>query len=66
MHNLALSSDELILAVCGMSDERGLLLSFYDVRTIFNEVPALERTKLFIILNLLVCVIFLVNQTVLL
>ncbi|XP_048875640.1 nuclear pore complex protein Nup214 isoform X2 [Brienomyrus brachyistius] len=37
MHNLALSSDELTLAICGMSDERGLLLSFYDVRTLFNE-----------------------------
>uniref|UniRef100_A0A3B3Q3F7 Nuclear pore complex protein Nup214 n=1 Tax=Paramormyrops kingsleyae TaxID=1676925 RepID=A0A3B3Q3F7_9TELE len=37
MHNLALSSDELTLAVCGMSDESGLLLSFYDVRTLFNE-----------------------------
>lgn len=38
MHHLALSSDELTLSVCGASEETGLTLDFYDVRTFFNKV----------------------------
>ncbi|KAM4635277.1 nuclear pore complex protein Nup214 isoform 2-T2 [Polymixia lowei] len=37
LHHLALSSDELTLSVCGMSDEAGLSLAFYDVRTFMNK-----------------------------
>lgn len=38
LHHLALSCDELTLSVCGTSDEAGLLLMFYDVRTFMNKV----------------------------
>ncbi|XP_030598399.1 nuclear pore complex protein Nup214 isoform X3 [Archocentrus centrarchus] len=37
LHHLALSCDELTLSVCGMSDEAGLSLTFYDVRTFMNK-----------------------------
>uniref|UniRef100_A0AAY4AQC7 Nuclear pore complex protein Nup214 n=1 Tax=Denticeps clupeoides TaxID=299321 RepID=A0AAY4AQC7_9TELE len=37
MHNLALSSDELTLSVCGMSEAAGLVLAFYDVRAFLNK-----------------------------
>ncbi|XP_056146482.1 nuclear pore complex protein Nup214 [Lampris incognitus] len=37
VHHLALSSDELTLSVCGMSEEAGLSLDFYDVRTFINK-----------------------------
>ncbi|XP_036385877.1 nuclear pore complex protein Nup214 [Megalops cyprinoides] len=37
MHHLALSSDELTLSVCGMSEEEGLLLAFYDMRVFHNK-----------------------------
>ncbi|XP_067339271.1 nuclear pore complex protein Nup214 isoform X2 [Channa argus] len=37
LHHLALSSDELTLSVCGMSQETGLSLTFYDVRTFMNK-----------------------------
>ncbi|KAK2819232.1 hypothetical protein Q5P01_024793 [Channa striata] len=37
LHHLALSSDELTLSVCGMSEETGLSLTFYDVRTFINK-----------------------------
>ncbi|KAG7476423.1 hypothetical protein MATL_G00082820 [Megalops atlanticus] len=37
MHHLALSSDELTLSVCGMSEEEGLLLAFYDMRVFQNK-----------------------------
>ncbi|XP_062340612.1 nuclear pore complex protein Nup214 isoform X2 [Osmerus eperlanus] len=37
LHHLALSSDELTLSVCGMSEESGLLLAFYDVRIFINK-----------------------------
>lgn len=38
LHNLALSCDELTLSVCGMSEDAGLSLTFYDVRTFMNRV----------------------------
>ncbi|XP_066515062.1 nuclear pore complex protein Nup214 isoform X2 [Hoplias malabaricus] len=38
MHHLALSSDELTLSVCGTSEETGLTLNFYDVRTFLSKV----------------------------
>lgn len=38
VHNLGLSSDELTLSVSGMSEESGLSLDFYDVRTFINKV----------------------------
>ncbi|KAM9338361.1 nuclear pore complex protein Nup214 [Symphorus nematophorus] len=37
LHHLALSCDELTLSVCGMSEEAGLFLTFYDVRTFMNK-----------------------------
>ncbi|KAM9841057.1 nuclear pore complex protein Nup214 [Aulostomus maculatus] len=37
LHHLALSSDELTLSVCGVSEEAGLSLTFYDVRTFINK-----------------------------
>ncbi|XP_070299706.1 nuclear pore complex protein Nup214 isoform X2 [Salvelinus sp. IW2-2015] len=37
VHNLGLSSDELTLSVSGTSDESGLSLDFYDVRTFINK-----------------------------
>ncbi|XP_035524427.1 nuclear pore complex protein Nup214 isoform X2 [Morone saxatilis] len=37
LHHLALSCDELTLSVCGMSEETGLSLTFYDVRTFANK-----------------------------
>uniref|UniRef100_A0A8C7U3P5 Nuclear pore complex protein Nup214 n=1 Tax=Oncorhynchus mykiss TaxID=8022 RepID=A0A8C7U3P5_ONCMY len=37
VHNLGLSSDELTLSVSGMSEESGLSLDFYDVRTFINK-----------------------------
>ncbi|XP_037122167.1 nuclear pore complex protein Nup214 isoform X2 [Syngnathus acus] len=37
LHNLALSSDELTLSVCAVSEEAGLFVSFYDVRTFVNQ-----------------------------
>ena len=41
LHHLALSCDELTLSVCGLSEEAGLSLTFYDVRTFMNKVTAL-------------------------
>lgn len=41
LHHLALSCDELTLSVCGMSEEAGLTLTFYDVRTFMNKVSTL-------------------------
>lgn len=38
LHHLALSCDELTLSVCGVSEEAGLSLMFYDVRTFMNKV----------------------------
>lgn len=38
LHHVALSCDELTLSVCGMSEEAGLSLTFYDVRTFMNKV----------------------------
>ena len=40
LHHLALSSDELTLSVCGMSEESGLLLAFFDVRIFINKVKS--------------------------
>uniref|UniRef100_A0A673A4R6 Nuclear pore complex protein Nup214 n=1 Tax=Sphaeramia orbicularis TaxID=375764 RepID=A0A673A4R6_9TELE len=40
LHHLALSCDELTLSVCGMSEESGLFLTFYDVRTFMNRTRA--------------------------
>ncbi|XP_029025806.1 nuclear pore complex protein Nup214 [Betta splendens] len=37
LHHLALSCDELTLSVCGTSEETGLSLTFYDVRTLLNK-----------------------------
>uniref|UniRef100_A0A8C9XQ16 Nuclear pore complex protein Nup214 n=1 Tax=Sander lucioperca TaxID=283035 RepID=A0A8C9XQ16_SANLU len=37
LHHLALSCDELTLSVCGMTEEAGLSLTFYDVRTFMNK-----------------------------
>ncbi|XP_041816555.1 nuclear pore complex protein Nup214 isoform X2 [Chelmon rostratus] len=37
VHHLALSCDELTLSVCGLSEEAGLSLTFYDVRTFMNK-----------------------------
>ncbi|XP_077398834.1 nuclear pore complex protein Nup214 isoform X2 [Vanacampus margaritifer] len=37
LHNLALSSDELSLSVCAVSEEATLFVSFYDVRTFVNQ-----------------------------
>ncbi|KAJ7987277.1 hypothetical protein DPEC_G00337060 [Dallia pectoralis] len=37
VYNLGLSSDELTLSVSSMSEESGLLLAFYDVRTFINK-----------------------------
>lgn len=37
LHHLALSCDELTLSVCGISEEAGLSLMFYDVRTFMNK-----------------------------
>ncbi|XP_057674813.1 nuclear pore complex protein Nup214 isoform X1 [Corythoichthys intestinalis] len=37
LHNLALSSDELTLSVCSVSEEATLSVRFYDVRTFINE-----------------------------
>lgn len=41
LHHLALSCDELTLSVCGLSEEAGLSLMFYDVRTFMNKVTTL-------------------------
>lgn len=41
LHHLALSCDELTLSVCGVSEEAGLSLTFYDVRTFMNKVTTL-------------------------
>lgn len=38
VHHLALSCDELTLSVCGMSEETGLSLTFYDVRFFMHQV----------------------------
>uniref|UniRef100_A0A669CS89 Nuclear pore complex protein Nup214 n=1 Tax=Oreochromis niloticus TaxID=8128 RepID=A0A669CS89_ORENI len=43
LHHLALSCDELTLSVCGMSEEAGLSLTFYDVRTFMNKVGKLQK-----------------------
>ncbi len=40
LHHLALSCDELTLSVCGVSEETGLSIMFYDVRTFMNKVTA--------------------------
>lgn len=45
LHHLALSCDELTLSVCGMSEETGLSLTFYDVRTFTNKVTTLPVYK---------------------
>ncbi|MEQ2249753.1 hypothetical protein ILYODFUR_032549 [Ilyodon furcidens] len=37
LHHLALSCDELTLSVCGTSEEAGLSIMFYDVRTFINK-----------------------------
>ncbi|XP_063066567.1 nuclear pore complex protein Nup214 isoform X2 [Engraulis encrasicolus] len=37
LHHLALSCDELTLSACGMSEEAGLSLTFYDVRSFLNQ-----------------------------
>ncbi|KAM4720096.1 nuclear pore complex protein Nup214 isoform 2-T2 [Anableps anableps] len=37
LHHLALSCDELTLSVCGTSEETGLSITFYDVRTFINK-----------------------------
>uniref|UniRef100_A0A3B4FQR8 Nucleoporin 214 n=1 Tax=Pundamilia nyererei TaxID=303518 RepID=A0A3B4FQR8_9CICH len=37
LHHVALSCDELTLSMCGMSEEAGLSLTFYDVRTFMNK-----------------------------
>ncbi|KAM9306550.1 nuclear pore complex protein Nup214 isoform 2-T2 [Pholidichthys leucotaenia] len=37
LHHLALSCDDLTLSVCGMSEQAGLSLLFYDVRTFMNK-----------------------------
>ncbi|XP_034752362.1 nuclear pore complex protein Nup214 isoform X3 [Etheostoma cragini] len=37
LHHLALSCDELTLSVCGMTEEAGLSITFYDVRTFMNK-----------------------------
>ena len=38
LHNVALSSDELTLSVCGLSAEGALSITFYDVRTLMKPV----------------------------
>lgn len=38
LHHLALSCDELTLSVCGTSEEAGVSIMFYDVRTFINKV----------------------------
>jgi hypothetical protein len=38
LHNVALSSDELTLSVCGLSAEAALSITFYDVRTLMKQV----------------------------
>ncbi|KAL2100309.1 hypothetical protein ACEWY4_004703 [Coilia grayii] len=43
LHHLALSCDELTLSVCGMSDEAGLSLAFYDVRSFLNQARLEKR-----------------------
>uniref|UniRef100_W5KZA4 Nucleoporin 214 n=1 Tax=Astyanax mexicanus TaxID=7994 RepID=W5KZA4_ASTMX len=43
MHHLALSSDELTLSVCGVSDDSALTMDFYDVRTFFNKARQEKR-----------------------
>ncbi|XP_051522356.1 nuclear pore complex protein Nup214-like isoform X2 [Myxocyprinus asiaticus] len=43
IHHMALSSDELTLSVCGVSDGADLTLDFYDVRTFFNKVRQDKR-----------------------
>ncbi|XP_054896045.1 nuclear pore complex protein Nup214 [Poeciliopsis prolifica] len=37
LHHLALSCDELTLSVCGTTEETGLAIAFYDVRTFINK-----------------------------
>lgn len=37
LHHLALSSDELTLSACGMTERESLSLTFYDVRTFINK-----------------------------
>ncbi|XP_041914802.1 LOW QUALITY PROTEIN: nuclear pore complex protein Nup214 [Alosa sapidissima] len=37
LHHLALSSDELTVSACGMSEEAGLSMAFYDVRSFLNK-----------------------------
>ncbi|XP_028318650.1 nuclear pore complex protein Nup214 isoform X2 [Gouania willdenowi] len=37
LHHLALSCDELTLSVCGTSEETGLSITFYDVRSFMNK-----------------------------
>uniref|UniRef100_A0A3B4FPG8 Nuclear pore complex protein Nup214 n=1 Tax=Pundamilia nyererei TaxID=303518 RepID=A0A3B4FPG8_9CICH len=43
LHHVALSCDELTLSMCGMSEEAGLSLTFYDVRTFMNKVGKLQK-----------------------
>lgn len=38
LHHLTLSCDELTLSVCGVSEETGLSLTFYDVRVFMHQV----------------------------
>ncbi|MEQ2167899.1 hypothetical protein GOODEAATRI_008802 [Goodea atripinnis] len=45
LHHLALSCDELTLSVCGTSEEAGLSIMFYDVRTFINK-PAVASDTL--------------------
>lgn len=44
LHHLALSSDELTLSVCGISEAGGLSFTFYDVRTFMNKVTIFYPT----------------------
>lgn len=55
LHHLALSCDELTLSVCGMSQETGLALTFYDVRTFMNKVT--DFFLYYYFFNCLLCVV---------
>lgn len=40
MHHISLSHDDLTLSVAMVSEEYGLVIAFFDIRTFLNKVSA--------------------------